>query len=267
MSLIAVLAGTKHHSVCRLGDLPLAFWLFFLGLLGLMFAAVIVALLLSRKRRGAMEKAAAAMGLMFYKDSAAMEAVEGQALKVDALPPFHLDPNPKGALSNILRGNIGGREGYLFDFLQRQVVSVGRVSEKPRRETAALFRISFPGLLAFSFRHREPNEERVLSLLGGLAETAIKAVGTSSALLRGLSFDAVPEFAERCYLWGPDEASVRSFFEPDRLRALLAIPAGLSVAAGGGLLMIYRLNRLVPPEELDAFAREAATIADRLTHA
>jgi hypothetical protein len=109
----------------------------------------------------------------------------------------------------------------------------------------------------FGFRPRQPKEERMVALFGGLAER----VGLPSAQVHGISFDAVPEFAERCYLWGPDEATVRSFFSPDRLRRLLSSP-GLFVAAGGGLLMVYRPDHLVPVEELDSFARQAAAVAE-----
>lgn len=75
-----------------------------------------------------------------------------------------------------------------------------------------------------------------------------------------INFPEAPLFSKKYILRGPDEAAIRSIFNPALLQFLAQQQLPLSIDAGGDTLFVHRTSRRAKPEEIEAYVAEGKQI-------
>ncbi len=193
-------------------------------------AAVVLALVFysAWKRRKDLEQLAASMGLAFSADWP-----EGCALENTGLDIFRLGYSRKAAN----RIQVQSRAGVISFFDYRYVTRGGRNSQT-RTFTLAL--IACPGCAMPVF---ELKPEAFIYKIG-------EALG-----FKDIDLPAFPLFSDKYRLTGPDEASVRLFFTPQRA-AWFERNQGLHVQGAPGHLVIFKREGPLPVNSWQSFMEE-----------
>jgi len=208
---------------------------------GVLIAALILAIAHYRQRRRAADMSQAAMAGGFSFEPAA-DPFAGSP------PPVHLfQVGTRKRYRNLLRGSAGGLDVSIFDY--SYVQSAGQ-HPQAHEQTVAALRFTGATLPAFELRP----ETIVLKFLAKLG-------------FKDINFDSNPEFSRRYLLRAQDEAAVRALFTPSVLAFFEGLRDKIWVEGAGEWIAVYRWSRKVSPENVRAFADEAAAIASTLKSA
>lgn len=144
------------------------------------------------------------------------------------------------AAENVLRGEAGGAEVFVFDLLTRHVMRpVGVAGRGSYAETVVCARVPGAGLPRFALAPK--GFWPWLSTLAGGADVE---VGSRPGLSRLYS------------LRGEDEAAVGRLFEAPALASFFEAREGLCAEGEGDRLAFYRHGVSLPPERLRPFVDE-----------
>ena len=143
------------------------------------------------------------------------------------------------AVSNVMRGQIGGQNVLIFDY----------------RYTTG------------SGKNRSSHSQTVVGIVGGGGKLPDFTLSPESFLDRileafgyqDLDFDEDPEFSKCFLLRGKDVERIREVFGPE-VREHLLNHRGISVEKRGDSMIVYRWNRLCAPKLLPEFAAEAVRL-------
>ncbi len=213
---------------------------FFLLFGGMLVAIVLIAVLskrYERKRSEALAAAAFHHGLSFNLQGEPFSNVESAPIEL-------FNSGRKRQAGNLMRGISGGNEVTLFDY---EYVTGSGKNQSHHKQTVAAFRLPGAGLPAFQLRH----ECWVLKIAAALG-------------YQDINFPEHPEFSRRYILRGKDESAVRVAFSPALIDFFEQLAAGnkwWTVEGGGDLLVVYRPEKRVPPEQLAEFLQESTTVA------
>ena len=205
------------------------------GLVAAMVLFLVVrAFLVKRRRDGMMPQAAMAAGFSYDGD---IEPFSGS----DAILTADLFTSGTSAeFAHVMRGSAGGLSVTVFDYSFRMA---GDRNQRSLPQTVAVFRLSERELPRFQLKP----ENFVAKLEAKLGK-------------RDINFDSNPVFSQKFTLRGEDEEGVRKLFTSD----VLAYFEGADwkpwqvVEGCGNSVLIYRMGRLVEPEELRMWVDEMA---------
>ena len=192
---------------------------FFVGFLALV-------LVLAKRRRQGLERAAQEMGFSFEAKPAGLEAEGFMELPL-------LKRNT--GLSYALRGAAGTGEVVVLD------VRTGR-GKGAQTQTVALHRLAGKRLPVFEMR-----PEHIFDRLGA-------ALG-----FKDINFESNPEFSKRYRLQGLDEMAVRELFHSGRLTFFEA-NKGWCVEGAGEWLAVYRPARMLSHTQVRTFLEEIGRV-------
>ncbi|MDY7109293.1 MAG: hypothetical protein SYC29_11725 [Planctomycetota bacterium] len=200
----------------------------------------LVLVLLERRRRRVLERAAEELGLRFSPGGAAAPAEAMQRL-----PLFWYGVQQRAR--NVLSGRIEDLRAWLFDYQYR--VPYGTIEPDNTEaslvpiQTVAVIRLAEDRLPDFEARPRE-----------AFARRAPRRRGYHRVRL-----PEFPAFDERYLVRGRDEAAVRAALT-DELLAYLLHRDGLCLDAGGPWLVVYRPQRRLAPSQMAELLEEAFEI-------
>ncbi|MCS6852750.1 MAG: hypothetical protein NZ700_16455 [Gemmataceae bacterium] len=204
--------------------------------LGIIGGALYGIYVLEKKRRQALERAAADLGFDFYP-------VPPQEL----LQPFVVfavhNLGRDTTYANLLHGRAAHMEVSIVD--QRFVTGSGK-TRRSHSQTVAL--VCSPALRLPSFTLGPENFLHKLMNLFGYQD---------------IDFADHPRFSRMYLLRGPDEASVRELFTPETLEFFEEHP-GLSVEGRGDRFALYRADQRVKPEGIRNFLELGGSILEVL---
>jgi hypothetical protein len=157
-----------------------------------------------------------------------------------SLHEMHLFSQGRGRqLKNVIQAGTDDVDIYIFDY---QYTTGGGKSSSTWQQTVMLFRSPSLQLPAFTLR-----PENVFHKIGS-------AFGAQD-----IDFDAFPDFSDHYLLKGPDEAAVRSVFG-EQVLYTFEQNHGYCVESQAGDLIVYRTNKRVPPDQIQAFMEEGVRI-------
>ena len=144
-------------------------------------------------------------------------------------------------LTNALAGARDEAPMHLFDY--EFAVGAGRRTRTYRQTVAACLLKTSQSVPTFELR-----PEHLLDKFSALFGS------------HDINFTTHPEFSRLYRLSGTDESGLRRRFRLELLHELASQP-GWSMEGEGEWVLMYRANRLVDPDDLEAFRREAAHLA------
>jgi hypothetical protein len=142
---------------------------------------------------------------------------------------------------NVLRGEAGGAEVFVFDLLTQHVVRpVGAAGRGSYTETVVCARVPGAGLPRFALAPKG-FWPRLSTLAGGAA----------------LEVNSRPGLSRLYSLRSEDEAAVRRLFEAPALASFFEAREGFCAEGEGDRLVFYRHGVSLPPERLRPFIDES----------
>jgi hypothetical protein len=229
---LAIIGSAHAITFVSLGD-----WWPFLLVFGIAATVWAVQSVLNRKRTQALSEAAPLLGLTFVGDD-----------WTDQNSAPHLETALFGRghgakFKNIMCGSRGGFRVSLFDY--RFVEGSGR-SSTTYTQTVVCFSKSGVFLPTFELRPC------------GIVDKVWDALAHQN-----IHFDSDPDFSRRYVLRGTLEDKVRSLFGPGLLEFAerIAPEEKWHIEGDADTLILYRLRKKAPPEALQMFLDQTATLA------
>jgi hypothetical protein len=204
------------------------------GVIVLVAILAIIAKQMDKKRTAALMQLAMEMGFHYEHD--------GEPLDLGAKNTMQLFQHGHTKKSNhILRGSAAGTDAVLFDYTY--TVGYGR-SQQTYLQTVAAYRFD-PNAPVFQLC-----PENFLHKLG------------SNLGYQDIDFDTNKDFSDRYLLRGPDENSIRAFFNPGMLGYYESLDRKNKwhVETGAGWIAFYVSMKRRKPEEMRAFLDETGTM-------
>ncbi len=230
--LILILAVAKRGG-------PPPVWIWYVLAASILVAALVLVLTRRYERRRSEALSAAALQHGMSYDA------EGQPFTGQQVPAIELfNTGRTREARNVMRGSSGGNEITLFDY--KYVTGSGK-NQSVHQQTVAAFRLPGAGLPVFQLRHE------------GLFAKLASALG-----YQDIDFPDHPEFSRRYLLRGKDESAIRTAFSPALIDFFEQLAPGekwWTVEGAGDVLVIYRADARVRPEELAQFLQDTTTIA------
>lgn len=208
--------------------------LVFAGLILFIVAIFGITSYLEKKRRDELSAVARRMGFSFSPGPDG--SVQYSASGFDIFKAGHSQ-----AVSNVMAGETDGIKLTIFDYMY--TVGYGKHSST-YSQTMAVAEAPNAALPRFSL-----GPESIFHKIGEI-------VG-----FKDIDFPGNKGFSDKYLLKGSDEAAVRAAFKPETLRFFESMKDVVNVEADGGRMAVYRMNKLVKPEEMSRFAGDAARIA------
>lgn len=210
-------------------------WLW-LPILGVLIVVIVNQIKSARARSAALQRLAAMMNFA-YSDKADLNA----ELQATGFRLFRHGHSKK--TSRLLTGQAGAVDVKIFDY--RYVTGGGQHSHRSTQTVMLLTSDQFD-----------------LPLFELQPENLLHKIGQSFGL-KDIDFDMYPEFSKRYLMRGPDEEAVRSLFKTYVLE-FLSRNLGLHLEGGGSKLIIFRDNKRIPPQKLEAQYRVALELHELL---
>jgi len=201
-------------------------WMQWLGLLilGLVIVLIVNQIKSARARSAALQRLAAMMNFT-YSEKADLSA----ELQATGFRLFRHGHSKK--TSRLLTGRAGAVDVRIFDY--RYVTGGGKNS---RRSTQTVMLLT--------------SDQLDLPLFELQPENLLHKVGQAFGM-KDIDFDMYPEFSRRYLLRGPDEETVRNLFKTYILE-FFSRNLGLHLEGGGHNLIIFRNDKRIPPQKLEA---------------
>jgi len=193
-------------------------------------------ILMERRRREAMQRVAAEIGMDFLADD--------QSVLNKDITRFHLFRRGRARrVRNVMMGLVADLQAYLFDY--KYTVGGGR-NARTFRHTVAAFHVPQRALPGFELR----------------PESLFHKIGSALGF-QDIDFPSHPAFSARYLLRGEDEAAIRDLFNDDVLRFFEQCPS-LCVEARADWIVVHRPGRRVAPDDIAGFLEEAFTVCTTL---
>ncbi|HEU4597230.1 MAG TPA: hypothetical protein VFS10_19015 [Pyrinomonadaceae bacterium] len=202
-----------------------------------------------RERADAMRRVAEGLGWEFAERlpvGALPGADRFQIFTGEAVPgageesPRPLRWDTRRVAENVLRGEAGGAEVFVFDLLTRHIVRpAGAAGRGSNAETVVCARVPGAGLPRFALAPK--GFWPWLSRLAGGADVEVSSR---------------PGLARLYSLRGDDEGAVRRLFEAPALASFFEAREAFCVEGEGDRLVFYRHGASLPPERLRPFIDE-----------
>jgi len=209
-------------------------WGILILVLGFMAISLVFNAWAGRKRKEALQQAAAEMGFSFLPDD---KDFNNQIQASTSLDLFTKGRSRKAY--NLLRGQRRDAAIVLFDY---KYTTGGGRSSQTHHQTAILFTLEQSDMTQFSLRPR------------GLFDKM-----AAKFRQKEIDFETAPEFSKKYLVKGSDEAAIRRIFNTSVV-AFYEGQQGLSTEASTNQLLFYRQGKRVKPEELSAFLENAAQL-------
>lgn len=194
---------------------------------------------------------AAAIGVLFYLAKKRRDELSAAARRMG----FSFNPGPDGSILHSMSGFD------IFKVGHSQTVSNVMAGETDRVRLTifdfkyAVGKHSYSQTMAVA----EPGDAHIPKFSLG-PESIFHKIGEIVGF-KDIDFPGNKGFSDKYLLKGSDEAAVRAVFKPETLRFFESMKDALNVESEGGRMAIYRMNKLVKPEEMSRFAGDAARIA------
>ncbi len=201
-------------------------------------AAVVVTLVIlltrraERNRAEALQQAATTLGFSFEA-----EGDLDQLRALGDLPLYGHGHSRK--VRDVMAGRAGDVDLRVFDY---QYTTGGGKESHTWRQTVALYPGAARDLPDFVL-----SPENILHKVGQLLG------------YQDIDFDSSPVFSSRYLLRGPDEEAIRAAF-PVETRSFLEQQPGWTVEVRGGTAAIYRSDKRLRPEDLNAFVEDTRAV-------
>ena len=205
------------------------------GIVAVIAAGIVVAVVLERKRTEAMKGVAEGMGFTFYP--------KGDDSIRSRLPDFlFFSQGHSRRVRNMMHGVANEIECAIFEYEYStgscRSSALGRCHGHTWRQTVISFWSRKLNLPSFSLR-----PEHIFHKIGGLLG------------YQDIDFDGRPGFSSAYLLRAADEEAVRRVFT-ERVLSFYEAQKGLNTEGDGDCLIHYRASKRVKPEGIRAFMEE-----------
>lgn len=211
-------------------------WLFFALIAAGVVVVMVMTVVAERKRREALQRVAAQLGLTFYaKDPGILIGGAGSL--------YLFDQGHSRRVQNVMTGVIEDLQVSVFDY---QYTTGGGKNSTTHSQSVVAIRQDGRPLPAFQLR-----PEGIFHKLGSMLG------------FNDIDFPEHPRFSSQFLLKGQHELAVRAAFTPEVI-GYLEGRKDICVEGGGNWVIVYRSGRRLIPEQIAGFVEEGFTIATGL---